>query len=215
MKALKETGIDDKTFVIFTSDNGPWLVYGNHAGDAGPLREGKHSTFEGGTRVFTIARWPSHILKGSQCNIPAMHIDLFPTFAWLAGAKLPENQIDGKNIWPLFEKGDSAQSPHEAYYFFRNEELQAVLKGDWKFHFEHEYLSNEIINHDGMPGEFVTKLLKSSLFNLKDDIGETTDLSEKYPALVEQLKKMGEEFDREVKHNKRPVGKVNQEITNP
>jgi len=210
MKALKESGIDDKTFVLFTSDNGPWLIYGNHAGEVGPLREGKHSTFEGGMRVFSVARWPSRIPKRSQCNIPAMNIDLLPTIASLADAPLPENKIDGKNIWSLFEKGNDAKSPQEAYYFYRNQELQAVLKENWKFHFNHEYLSNEIIGNDGNPGEFVKKQLNSSLFNLRDDIGETTDLSEKYPELVKQLKKLGEKFDREIKQNRRPAGKINQ-----
>src|SRR5262249_37216972 len=88
LAALQRHGIDDRTLVIFTCDNGPWLTYGNHAGSAGPLREGKGTTFDGGVRVPCIARWPGRIPAGSTCREPAMTIDLFPTIAKLIGAPL-------------------------------------------------------------------------------------------------------------------------------
>ncbi len=206
---LRDLGLEENTLLLFTSDNGPWLIYGNHAGSAGPLREGKHSTFEGGVRVFAVARWPGHITPGSTCSVPAMNIDLLPTIASLANASLPENKIDGKNIWPLFKKGNAATSPHEAYYFYRNNELQAVLKGNWKLHFDHDYLSNEIINHDRKPGEFVTRHLKASLFDLGNDIGETTDVSGKHPAIAVTLRNLAEAFSNELREYVRPPGTVN------
>src|SRR5439155_18358619 len=94
LAALKRNGLDDNTFVMFTSDNGPWLTYGNHGGSAGPLREGKGTSFEGGTREPFIARWPGKSPAGSVSNEMAMTIDLFPTIAKLTGAKLPEHRIE-------------------------------------------------------------------------------------------------------------------------
>ena len=101
LEALARNNIDQNTLVIFTSDNGPWLSYGDHAGSADPLREGKGSMFDGGCRVPLLARWPGEIPPNSRCSEPAMTIDLLPTVARLIGAELPKHPIDGKDIWPL------------------------------------------------------------------------------------------------------------------
>ena len=103
LEAVKRMGLDDNTLVIFTSDNGPWLSYGNHGGSPGPFREGKGTAFEGGVRVPFVARWPGRIPAGaSVTDVPAMTIDLLPTLARLAGAAAPsERVIDGRDIWPL------------------------------------------------------------------------------------------------------------------
>ncbi len=101
LAALKKHGLDEKTLVMFTSDNGPWLSYGDHGGSAGLLREGKATSFEGGVREPFVARWPGTIPAGIVCHEPAMTIDILPTLATLAGAKLPELPIDGKDIGPL------------------------------------------------------------------------------------------------------------------
>ena len=111
LKALKTNGIDKNTLVVFTSDNGPWLSYGNHAGSTGPLREGKATAWDGGQRVPCIAHWPGSIAPGGVCEQPAMHIDLFPTIARLIGATLPEHKIDGKDIGALFADPANAKSP--------------------------------------------------------------------------------------------------------
>ncbi len=99
--ALRQHGLDERTLVLFTSDNGPWLSYGNHAGSAKPLREGKGTTWEGGQREPTIAYWPGNIPAGTVCDEIAGTIDILPTLAHLAGAELPKNKIDGKNIGPF------------------------------------------------------------------------------------------------------------------
>ena len=140
LAALARHGLDRKTLVIFSSDNGPWLNYGDHAGSAGPLREGKGTCWEGGVREPFIARFTGVIPPGTVCTEPAMTIDLFPTIAKLTGAKLPEKTIDGQGIWPLLVGTPGAKNPHEAYYFYFNDnELQAVSSGPWKLQLPHTY----------------------------------------------------------------------------
>jgi len=112
LDALKRNGVEEKTLVLFTSDNGPWLTYGNHAGTCRPLREGKGTTFEGGVRVACLARYPGRIPAGSACDEPAMTMDVLPTLARLTGAKLPDHKIDGRDIWPLLSRNKDAKSPH-------------------------------------------------------------------------------------------------------
>src|SRR5438067_2547081 len=138
LAALKQHGLDDKTLVLFASDNGPWLSYGNHAGSAGPLREGKGTVWEGGVREPFIARWPGHVPAGRVCDEPVMTIDVFPTVARLIGAELPKHKIDGMDVWPLLAGEPGAKCPHEAYYFYFNVgELQAVRSGRWKLMLPH------------------------------------------------------------------------------
>lgn len=152
LEALKRNGLDDKTLVLFASDNGPWLTYGNQGGTTGPLREGKGTTFEGGIRVPAIARFPGRIPAGSVCDEPVMTIDVLPTVAALTEAKLPQHKIDGLSIWPLLSGQTGAKSPHEALYFYygRNN-LEAMRSGRWKLHFPHDYLSARP-GRDGNPG---------------------------------------------------------------
>ena len=141
LAALKKHDLEKDTLVIFTSDNGPWLSYGNHAGTAGPLREGKGTTFDGGVRVPFVARWPGKIPAGTVCREPAMTIDLLPTIAKFAGADLPKLPIDGKDIGPLLTGVKNAKSPQDAYFFYWGPALQAMRSGKWKLHFPHAYQS--------------------------------------------------------------------------
>ena len=195
LAAIDSQGLDERTLVIFTSDNGPWLSYGDHAGSAGPLREGKGTTFDGGQRVPMIARWPGKIPAGTVCDEPAMAIDLFPTIAGLAGARLPGHKIDGLDIWPLFDGTEGAANPHEAYYFYygRNE-LQAVRAGDWKLFFPHNArtMDGREPGKDGMPGRYKPLPVGLELYNLRDDIGETRDLAESRPEVVARLQALAE-----------------------
>src|SRR5690606_26546144 len=101
LKALDENGLAENTLVVFTTDNGPWLSYGNHAGSAGPLREGKGTCWEGGTRVPCIMRFPGKIPAGTTNDRMVMTIDLLPTIAGLVGAELPGRKIDGRDVWPI------------------------------------------------------------------------------------------------------------------
>src|SRR5690606_32426935 len=138
--ALERNGLTDNTLVIFTSDNGPWLNYGDHSGTTGGLREGKGTTFEGGVRVPCIMRWPGKIPAGTQCDEPLMTIDLLPTIAGRIGAALPEHPIDGRDAWPLLAGEAGARSPQEAYFlYYHAGDLEAMRSGRWKLHFPHQY----------------------------------------------------------------------------
>jgi arylsulfatase A-like enzyme len=194
LAALKRNGLDERTLVIFTSDNGPWLSYGNHAGSAGPLREGKMTTWEGGLRVPCIMRWPDKLPAGSVCREPAMTIDVLPTLARLAGAKLPEHKIDGKDIWPLLSGQKGAHGPHEAYFFYRDRDLQAVRSGQWKLHLPHHYrtLAGKPGGKDGKPTAYVLRVTPLALYDLEKDPGETTNVAAKHPEVVMRLKGLAE-----------------------
>jgi arylsulfatase A-like enzyme len=171
LDALKRNGLEQNTLVIFTADNGPWLSYGDHAGSAGPLREGKATTFEGGVREPAIFRWPGRIPAGAVCREPAMTIDVLPTVAKLIGADLPKDLVlDGRDVWPLITNQPGAKSPHEALYFYWNRELQAVRSGKWKLHFPHEYRAETETTRaasGGKPGQYRQERIELSLLDLE------------------------------------------------
>jgi arylsulfatase A-like enzyme len=193
LSALQEDGLDDRTLVVFTSDNGPWLSYGDHAGSAGPLREGKGTSFEGGVREPFVARWPGHIPAGVVCREPAMTIDLMPTFARLAGAEPPADRIiDGRDISPLLLAEPGARSPHEALYFFWGRDLQAVRSGRWKLHLRHPYAHLVTPGAGGKPGELATRTIERSLFDLESDPGETTNVAASHPDVLQRLQQLAE-----------------------
>jgi arylsulfatase len=194
--ALQKHGIDDETLVIFTSDNGPWLSYGDHAGSAAPLREGKGTSWEGGTRVPFIARWPGKIPAGRVCEEPAMTIDLFPTVARLIGAELPAHRLDGLDIWPLLAGEPGAKNPHEAYFFyFENNQLQAVRSGRWKLSLPHAYrtLAGRPGGTEGKPAKYQLAKAELELYDLQEDVGETTNVAAEHPDIVERLTALAEQ----------------------
>jgi arylsulfatase A len=198
--ALAEHGIAEQTLVIYTSDNGPWLSYGNYAGSAGPLREGKGTTWEGGVREPCIMRWPGRIPAGSVCHEFAATIDLFPTIAGLIDARLPEHPIDGKDIWSLMSGVPGASSPHDAYYYYWGRELQAVRSGDWKLHLPHTYrtLAGHPGGQGGVPSQYTQARTDLALYNLRDDIGETHDIKEESPQIVARLQALAEQARQEL-----------------
>lgn len=188
LDALKRHNLDAQTLVIFTSDNGPWLSYGDHAGSAKPLREGKGTAFDGGVREPFIARWPGRIPAGAVSHTPAMTIDILPTIARLTGAGLPKNRIiDGRDIWPILSAQKGAKVPHDALYFYWVGEMHAVRSGKWKLHLPHKYRSIESPGADGKPGRDGVGTIGLSLFDLENDMGETTDVSDKNPQVVRRL----------------------------
>ena len=195
LKTLEKLDLDDNTLVIFTSDNGPWLSYGDHGGCALPLREGKGTMFDGGCREACIMRWPGKIPAGGVCDEVAATIDVLPTIASLAGVELPKDRIiDGKDIWPLMSGEPGAKSPHEAYYFYYGRDLQAVRSGRWKLHFPHGYrsLDGRPGGTGGKPVRYTQKRIGLALFDLVDDIGETTNLADQHPEVVQRLKALAE-----------------------
>jgi arylsulfatase A len=129
---LRELKLDQNTLVIFTSDNGPWLIKGKDGGNAGPLRGGKGGTYEGGMREPTVVWWPGHVPAGKSTDAVAGEIDLLPTLIKLAGGTVPgDRKIDGVDIAPVL-LGQSQQSPRECQYYFNGNRLEAVRSGPWK-----------------------------------------------------------------------------------
>lgn len=188
LDALKRLDLDRETLVIFTSDNGPWLSYGDHAGSAAPLREGKGTAFDGGQRVPFIARWVGKLPSGKTAKAPAMTIDLLPTVAKLAGAEIPKDRIiDGLDIWPLLNGKMTPAGPHDALYFYWGKELHAVRSGRWKLHLPHPYRHLELPGGGSKPGRYTQLKIELSLFDLERDVGETTNLAEKRPEVVARL----------------------------
>ncbi len=186
LKTLDRLALAENTLVIFTSDNGPWLSYGNHAGSAGPLRQGKGTSFEGGVRVPCVIRWPSHIPAGSESNQPLMTIDLLPTLSKLTSAPLPTQTIDGHDVSELLT-GDSKTANDQPYFFYWGGELQAIRQGKWKLHFPHSYQSIIEPGKDGSPGKAEQRRIELSLFDLDADIGETKSVAAENPEVVAKL----------------------------
>ncbi|WP_297693257.1 sulfatase [uncultured Eudoraea sp.] len=201
LAALKEYELDEDTLVIFTSDNGPWLSYGDHAGSAYPLREGKGTALEGGQREPCIIRYPGKIKPGRVINVPMMAIDIMPTLAHITGAALPANKIDGKNVWDIWT-GTSSQSPQEAYYFYYHvNELHGIRYGKWKLYFPHSYrsLNGKPGGTGGIPVDYETNTIENvELYNLSTDIGETTDVAAEHPEIVAKIKLLGDAIRAEL-----------------
>ena len=220
LATLKEYSIDDNTIVIFTSDNGPWLSYGEHAGSAYPLREGKGTALEGGQREPCIIRYPNKIAKGRSIDVPMMTIDILPTIAHLTGAHLPDNKIDGKNIWNVWT-GKSKTSPHEAYYFYYHvNELHGIRYGKWKMYFPHRYrtLNGREGGKNGQPADYEYLTFDQiELYDLENDISETINVASKHPEIVAKIKllandartELGDALTNTIGQGARPVGTIN------
>ena len=183
LDALKKNGLDEKTLVIFTSDNGPKI------GNAKPLKGGKGSTNEGGMRVPTVIRWPESIPAGTTNKEIMTAMDLLPTFATLAGAKVPTDRvIDGKNIAPTLTQGK--ESPHHAFFYHSRDKLAAVRSGKWKLHL----------------GGGKGRNNKSALYNLEADISESKNLLPNHPEIAKKLRAQAATFQAELSQNMRPAG---------
>ena len=193
LKTIDTCGLDEKTLVIFASDNGPWLSFGTHAGSAVPLREGKGTMWEGGARVPCIMRWPGRIPAGSTCNNIAATIDILPTIAAVTAAALPQKRIDGVNILPLIE-GEPDVDPRKSYYFFYGEQLHAVRQGRWKLHLPHAYdsIAGGTVGEHGNPGHYHKAQTGLALYDLATDPGETIDVIQAHPDVVSELELLAE-----------------------
>ena len=212
LDTLGELGIDERTLVIFTSDNGPWAGYGIDAGSAGLLRGSKGTVYEGGIRVPAIMRWPGTIPSGMVTSEVASIMDIFPTLAHLSGGEPPPDRaIDGRDLRPLWKSPDRA-SGHDALYFFEggyryraedgppanNPQLRAVRADQWKLHFSTE------------PGEEpgTVRVLPGALYQIRWDPSETRDVAEKYPDVVERLTKQATAFNNRLRNDTRPLGRL-------
>ena len=202
---LKAQGIDDHTLVVFTSDNGPWLTYGNHAGSAGPFREGKGTTWEGGVRVPSIWRWPAGIVAGEVNHLPATLADILPTIAELTGAQLPERKIDGRDLTSIFyvDNAPASAAPDDVICYWRSGNLDAVRKGKWKLHREHSYRYVQEVANDGREGSYAYTTTGQELYDLQGDPAERYDVSADHPEVVAELEALGAQLQAEMDAEKR------------
>ncbi len=192
LDTLRELKLVEKTLVVFTSDNGPWLTQGKNGGEAGPLRGGKGGTYEGGVREPTIVWWPGQVAAGSTSDAVAGNIDLLPTFVKLAGGSVPvDRKIDGADLSALL-LGKTKDSPREAHYYFNGNRLEAVRSGPWKLAITPQ---SENISK---PKEAEKPPFVPKLYNLDTDIGETTDVAEKHTDVVKRLQEWIAKMDADL-----------------
>lgn len=215
LRTLDELKLSQNTIVIFMSDNGPFLSYGNHAGKAAPFREGKLTTFEGGHRVPFLVRWPGHVPAGKSSDAFVTGIDLLPTLASRANAQIPPS-IDGQDLSGLLLGCESAR-PRDTFAYYSGSELHAVRSGKWKLHFPHDYITVDgPPGNDGKPANFANmkpspieqsgirgiatrhgyrvEKIELSLFDLENDPGEQRNVAEQNPQIVANLKNAGDAF---------------------
>ncbi|WP_346856495.1 sulfatase [uncultured Draconibacterium sp.] len=193
-KALEKNGLSDNTIFIFTTDNGPWLNYGNHAGSAGGLREGKTTSWEGGQRVPFIIKWPAKTPAGAICDKLGCAVDILPSFAKIAGANLPELKIDGLDITELWEGNSNAHPRDEILFYYGKNNLNGVRKGNWKLVLPHTWQSyNTQPGKDGHGGRRIAMTVeKPELYNMMRDPGEQFNVYDSYPEKAEELMKVVE-----------------------
>jgi arylsulfatase A len=173
LDAVRKHGLSERTLVIFTSDNG-----GTPRSVNAPLRGHKATTYEGGMRVPTIAWWPGKVPAGTETDAVAGMFDILPTFAALAGGKVPaDRKIDGADLWPHLAGAKDAKPAHETFYYYRGLRLEAVRHGEWKLQ-----IADPAKGHDPKDPPF-----KARLYNLKTDIGEATDVAAEHPDVVKKL----------------------------
>ena len=192
LKTLRDLKLDSNTLVLFTSDNGPWLTQGKNGGVAGPLRGGKGSSWEGGVREPSIAWWPGRIAAGSCCDAMMSEIDVLPTLVGLAGGQVPaDSKIDGLDVWPLLS-GQSKESPHEALFYFRSNNMEAVRSGPWKL----------FVRRQGVGKGKAAAAGKAhgvgELYNLDSDIREAKNVADQNPEVVRRLQALMEKMDADL-----------------
>ena len=195
---LRDLGIEEETLVVFTSDNGPWLSYGTHAGSTGGLREGKGSVWEGGIRVPFLAACPGSIPPGTQVDTPFMLTDVLPTAVEALGLAAPRLTTDGRSVWPLL-CGTTDQPPHELLgFWYERNELQAVRCGPWKLVYPHHYrrMPEDLPKPtDGRPWSNSTgTVVRTELYNLLDDPNEAHDVAYAHPEVVRRIDELAEQL---------------------
>ena len=189
LEHVKALNLDDDTYIIFTSDNGPWWVKKDHGGHCAPLRGAKTSTYEGGLRVPFIIRAPGKVPKGATSDLVTATIDILPTVASLSGADLPQDRvIDGIDISKIFT--GEQQELERPYFYYQHRALRAVRFGEWKLHLAHSEADRQNegakwLNH--IPEGDRPYMDELTLYNLNEDIGETTNVAKDQPEVVKEL----------------------------
>ena len=196
LDTLDELELSDDTLVIFTSDNGPWLSYGNHAGSAGEFREGKGTMYEGGVRVPTLMRWTGNpdqrkrITPGTTCDKLCSTIDILPTVASLIGAELPSHPIDGHDLSPLLFGDETIPSPRKHFVgYYEYNSLHTVRNERWKLHLPHPYrtLNGRRGGKEGQPVAYDQATTGLALYDLDNDPSESMNVADQHPDIVEEL----------------------------
>ena len=219
VKAVKENHLTRNTLIIFTSDNGPWLNFGTHAGTTGGLREGKGTTYEGGQRVPCIMSWPDNVPAGEVSGQLVSAIDILPTLAAITETALPVHKIDGVDISAIL-KGDLDCEPRKVFYYYYNRNsLEAVRMGQWKLQLPHRSRSyrNVLPRDDGRPGAYATEQCDLALYDLRRDPGEWYDVQALYPQIVTEMQRladdartdMGDDLTGVIGKNTREPGRIN------
>lgn len=205
-KTLREEGLDENTWVVFTSDNGAQERFG---GSNGPLRGEKGTTYEGGFRVPCIMRWPAGIPAGQVNDELVTAMDLLPTFAPYCGYEVPSDRvIDGHDVAGVLE-GKGMKSPTEVFYYYQKQQLQAIRLGNWKYHLP----LSERIKGPHLPD---TEVGEARLYNLADDLPESINLVEKHPEIIERVRRLIEDVRSDLGdwgyegRNLRPAGIVDE-----
>jgi len=193
IKSIESNNLSENTLIIFTSDNGPWLNFGNHAGSTGGLREGKGTSFEGGQRVPTVMMWDGIIPKGKIANQLSSTIDIMPTIAHITGGQLPDHKIDGVNIFDIL-RGTEKEPRDHFYYYYGNNNLEAVRKDNWKLVLPHSSRSYKGVlpKNDGHGGPYNRIETGLELYNLRRDPGEEYDVIALYPDIARELEDLAE-----------------------
>jgi len=192
-QALKDRGLEENTLIILTSDNGPWISYGDHAGIT-PFREAKGTSFDGGVRSACIMKYPRGIEAGKISERTLGTVDILPTLCYLAGIDLPENEIDGENVWELITGTKGAENPHEYYAFSNGSNFEGVMSGDgrWKLHLPHGYRTLDSAGSGGNAGKYAQARIDTALFDMVNDPYETTNVLEDHPDLASVLFRLAE-----------------------
>ena len=192
--ALDKNDLSKNTMLIVTSDNGPWLSFGNHAGSSGGLREGKGTAWDGGTRIPCFIRWPGKVAAGSVCNQLLTHMDILPTVLAVAKASMPKQKIDGLNFLNLLT-GQSRNTPREVFYVYYNlNSLKLIRYKHWELVLPHssQAYSQGTPGKDGKPGPTPAVQVPMALYDLRRDPGTVYDVQKQYPEIVTEILKYAE-----------------------
>lgn len=197
LQSLRENNLEKNTLVIVTSDNGPWLSYGNHAGSTAGLREGKGTSWEGGVREPCVMYWKDVLPAGKVFDHAAMTIDILPTIAAVTGAPLPEKKIDGINLWPYLVSLEKKVPDRPLFFYYNRDDLEAMRWKNWKLYFPHRYrtMNGQTPGKDGLPGNYrMIDMKEIELYDLGTDMYEQQDIAPLNPAVVKEMQKLADDI---------------------
>jgi len=198
LKVLRQEGLEERTLVIFTSDNGPWIEekIGDHAGSAFPLRGSKAQTWEGGVRVPCIMQWKGKLEEGVANHELLTTMDFLPTFSKISGSKIPQDLIiDGKSFIDVLLNND--ESPHDYYFYYAYTHLQAVRDKEWKLILPRR----ERPGYMKWRGRRIDAVNNVQLYHLINDKEEQHNLAEQYPEKVKELMQVIDKGRKELGDN--------------